>query len=64
MRHVVRLQVQLGQNAALAELAEVDVGQGREDVAVLGIGEVVEELQQHHHMDPPVDFGEQARGFR
>ena len=44
-RDVVGLHVELGQHAALAELAEVDVGQRRQDVAVLRVEQVVQERQ-------------------
>ena len=57
-RDVVGLHVQLGQDAALAELAEVDVGQRRQDVAVLRVEQVVQERQQDDHVGPPADLGE------
>ena len=58
--HVVRLHVQLRQHAALAEVAEVDVGQRRDDVAVLRVEQVVEEREQDDDVRPPRHVDERA----
>ena len=58
--HVVRLHVQLGQHAALAEVAEVDVGQRRDDVAVLRVEQVVQEREQDDDVHPPGRVDERA----
>ena len=60
--HVVGLHVQLGQHAALAEVAEVDVGEGGDDVAVLRVEQVVPERQQHDDVRPPRHLGGGAAG--